>query len=53
MQIYKAPIDEMRFLLEAFDYNQVHQFEAFEGFDIDTALALLDETGKFCTNELG
>ncbi len=52
MQIYKAPIDEMRFLLEAFDYNQVHQFEAFEGFDIDTALALLDETGKFCTNEL-
>ena len=39
MQIYKAPVDEMRFLLEAFNYNQITELEGFDGFDIETAIA--------------
>ena len=52
MQIYKAPIADMRFIYETFGYDKVQAMKAFEDFDLETAIAILEETGKFCTNEM-
>ncbi len=52
MQIYNAPVLEMKFLLEAFGYDQVSALEAFEAFDMETAVAMLEQHGDFCKNEL-
>lgn len=53
MQIYKAPIQDMRFLLEAFDYaGRVSTLPKFKDYDLETVTAMLEETGKFCTNEM-
>jgi alkylation response protein AidB-like acyl-CoA dehydrogenase len=53
MQIYKAPIDDMRFILEAFGYDElVGSLPGYEAFDLETVTALLKESGKFCTNEM-
>ena len=52
MQIYKAPIRDIRFALETFGYEEVEGLKAFEDFDLDTTMALLEESGKFCSNEM-
>ena len=52
MQIYKAPIRDTRFILETFGYDKIAQLEKFEDFDLETTMALIEECGKFCTNEL-
>jgi alkylation response protein AidB-like acyl-CoA dehydrogenase len=52
MQIYKAPIRDIRFILETLGYDKVADMAKFEDFDLDTTMALIEECGKFCTNEL-
>jgi alkylation response protein AidB-like acyl-CoA dehydrogenase len=43
----------MRFLLEAFDYaGRVSTLPKFKDYDLETVTAMLEETGKFCTNEM-
>ncbi|MBM4292051.1 MAG: acyl-CoA dehydrogenase [Deltaproteobacteria bacterium] len=52
MQIYKAPIADIRFALESAGYSRVAAFEAFSDYDLDTLMGILDEAGKFCTKEM-
>ncbi len=52
MQIYKAPTDEMRFLLECMGYEKVQALEVFQDYDLETAMAILEQAGRFCTEEL-
>jgi len=52
MQIYKAPIADMRFALESAGYADVSALEAFADYDLDTLMGILDEAGKFCTKEM-
>ena len=52
MQIYKAPLNEMRFVLEAMGYDEVQKLEGYEDFDMDVAMSILEEQGKFCANEM-
>jgi alkylation response protein AidB-like acyl-CoA dehydrogenase len=44
---YRAPIREMRFLLEAFGYEQIASLDAFASYDLETAVSLLEETAQF------
>jgi alkylation response protein AidB-like acyl-CoA dehydrogenase len=52
MQIYKAPLQDIRFNLEVLGYDEIAGFSKYEDFDIDTAMAIIEEAGRFCTNEL-
>ena len=53
MQIYKAPVDDIRFLMELFDYTgKVASLEAYQDFDLESAMAIIDEAAKFNTNEM-
>lgn len=53
MNYYKAPLDDIRFLLETFDYKGVVQsMPRFADFDVDTAMGLMEAFGKFCIDEL-
>lgn len=53
MQSYAPPIEDMRFLLEAFGYTErIQSIEAFADYDLDTAESILAEIGRFCTNEM-
>lgn len=52
MQVYKAPLDDIRFILETFGYEDVAALPGFEDFDLETAMAILGESAKFCTNEM-
>ena len=53
MQIYKAPTEDMQFILEAFGYDElVGSLPGYEAFDLETMLALLKESAKFSTNEM-
>ena len=48
MQIYKAPVDDIRFLLELFDYSgKVSSLEAYQDFDLESAMAIIEEAAKF------
>jgi alkylation response protein AidB-like acyl-CoA dehydrogenase len=49
MQIYKTPTADMRFMLEAFDYDRVHALEKYRDFDIDTAAAIVEQAANFAT----
>ncbi|MCA9617368.1 MAG: acyl-CoA dehydrogenase family protein, partial [Myxococcales bacterium] len=49
MQIYKAPVDEMMFLLDAFGYGEVHKLEPYAAYDLDTMRAVLDQTATFAS----
>ena len=52
MQIYKAPVDDIRFL-ELFDYTgKVSSLEAYQDFDLESAMAIIEEAAKFNTNEM-
>ena len=48
MQIYNPPLEDFRFLLEALGYDKVHALAAYESYDLETALALLETAGRFC-----
>ena len=52
MQIYKAPIDDMLFQLEAFGYDRVVGLEAYESFDLEMVTALLKQTAAFAETEI-
>ncbi|MDP6945873.1 MAG: acyl-CoA dehydrogenase family protein, partial [Myxococcota bacterium] len=53
MQIYKAPVSDMMFCLEAHGFDQVQQLnETYGFFDTETVAALIEESGKFCTEQL-
>jgi alkylation response protein AidB-like acyl-CoA dehydrogenase len=52
MQTYRAPVREMRFVLEAFGYDQISSLEAFQAYDLETVIALLDQTGSFAVSTL-
>ena len=50
---YTPPLDDIRFLFEAFDYEgQIQSMPAFEDFDLDTSMSMLEEYAKFCVEEL-
>ncbi len=51
MQIYKLPAEDIRFILETFDYEAVTQLEGYDAYDLETTMAMIEESGKFCTNE--
>lgn len=52
MQVYRAPVKEMRFLLEAFGYEQVSNLEPFKDYDLETAAALLEQASSFSTEKM-
>ena len=52
MLTYDAPVDDMRFLLEAFGYDRVSDLETFEDFDIDTVEMMLEQAGRFYSEVL-
>jgi alkylation response protein AidB-like acyl-CoA dehydrogenase len=52
MQIYKAPIADMRFQLETFGYSELAGFPAFENYDLETTTALLEQSGTFMRETL-
>ncbi len=53
MSHYSTPLDEIRFNLEAFGYNEnVHSMPDFADFDLDTAMGIIGEFSRFCEGEL-
>ncbi len=53
MNTYRPPLDDIRFLLEAFDYNgTIGSLPPFEDFDLETNMAMLEEYSKFCMEVL-
>jgi alkylation response protein AidB-like acyl-CoA dehydrogenase len=50
---YAAPLDEFRFLLEAFDYTgRLQALPPYAEFDTETAMALLEQVGTWATEVL-
>jgi len=52
MQIYKAPVEEMRFQLEAFGYEELARLEALSAYDLETVVAMLEQSGTFMRETL-
>lgn len=52
MQIYEAPLSDIRFLLEVFDYDTLPALERFRDFDLETAMALAEEFSRYCVEVL-
>ena len=53
MQHYHPPVEDMRFLLEVFDYaGRVQTLPDFEDYDLDTIESMVGEIAKFCVNEM-
>jgi alkylation response protein AidB-like acyl-CoA dehydrogenase len=48
VQIYNAPIDEFRFLLETLGYHEVQALGPYGDYDLDTVVSLLRAAGDFC-----
>jgi alkylation response protein AidB-like acyl-CoA dehydrogenase len=50
---YQPPLDDIRFLLQAFDFEaQVHSIERFSDFDLETCMELLEAYSGFCVEVL-
>ncbi len=50
---YTPPMDDIRFNLEVFGYEElVASMEHFEDFDLETSMDILGEYAKFCATEL-
>ena len=41
MQVYKAPLDDIRFCLETLGYDRVHKLDGHEDYDLDTLMAMV------------
>ena len=53
MNYYRPPLNDIRFLLETFDYDKtVGAMSAFSDFDLDTCMGLLEAYAGFCVDEL-
>ena len=56
---YKAPVQDIRFQLEAFKYEDVAALEAFEDYDLEMAMGILEEASELLietwlpTNQIG
>ncbi len=52
MEIYKAPLTDMRFLLEALGYDQrVATLEPFGDYDLETLMAIAEQSARFTTEK--
>lgn len=53
MQIYDAPLKDIRFLLETFGYDErIASLKKYEDFDIETVMALVEQSARFCTERM-
>ncbi|MEL6346043.1 MAG: acyl-CoA dehydrogenase family protein, partial [Myxococcota bacterium] len=53
MKNYTPPLNDIRFVLEAFDYtNKIQSLPEYGEFDLDVAMSILDQIGQFSVNEL-
>lgn len=52
MQVYKAPLEDIQFLFDVFDYDLIHALEGHEMFDRDVVMSMVEEHAKFCRNEM-
>ncbi len=53
MQRYSPPLKEMRFALEAFDYEEkLGDFDEFEMYDLATTMAVLETVGNVSVDKL-
>jgi len=53
MNPYRPPLDDMRFQLQTFGYEQlVASVPEFADFDLETAMGLVEAYGAFCVEEL-
>ncbi len=52
MLVYKAPLEEARFLLESLGYDKVQALEPYQDYDLDTCMAILEQAARFCTEEM-
>ncbi len=48
MQIYNAPTEDFRFLLETLGYERVHALAPYADYDLETVMSLLAAAGAFC-----
>ncbi len=48
MQIYTAPTEDFRFLLETLGYERVHALAPYADYDLETVMSLLAAAGAFC-----
>jgi len=53
MNVYTPPLEEFRFLLETFDYDDnVQSIERFAEFELDTCMDLIESFATYCTDVL-
>jgi alkylation response protein AidB-like acyl-CoA dehydrogenase len=53
MPTYKAPLDDMKFVLtDVIDYQRLTALPGYEEFDTDTALSVLEGAAQFCEEVL-
>jgi alkylation response protein AidB-like acyl-CoA dehydrogenase len=52
MQVYRAPLEDMRFQLEVFGYDQVQALEGYEAYDLQTVMEMMETLGSFAANEM-
>ena len=56
---YKAPLQDIQFQLEAFNYEAVAALESFESYDLETSLGIIEEASDLLietwlpTNQIG
>ena len=50
---YQPPLEDIRFCLETFDYDQnVQSMERFQDFDLETSMGLIEAYSEFCMDVL-
>ncbi len=53
MQRYTAPLNEIRYVLKALDYDQeVASLKPFQDFDLEMAMAIAETVAKICQDQL-
>jgi len=52
MQIYKAPLDDIRFNLETFGYENVQKLPGFEDYDLETLMSLFEAGDVFAREQM-
>lgn len=52
MQVYKAPIDDIRFCLETFGYDRVQKLEGHADYDLETVMAMVEQGDVFAREKM-
>lgn len=52
MQVYRAPLRDIRFAYEAIGYDEVMEIPRFSAYDLETGMAMLEQTAAFGREEL-